>query len=230
MALVLGLLILKLGMVGAAVFIVLPIIVAGALVFIYNPKLGIYILVFMSFAIPGLTRYFPGPPFGLTIDIFLVLTLLVVFLKDFKKIEFGRANNDLVWAWAVWMLSCILMILNPLARSLAAGGFQSIARLKSLLNVFKYGWASFEYVSHRVMRWAVAPFMLPLILLLNVVIVILDQNLLFQVLLVLQMLFYGAAILGWVLEQRKIKLKILFVPFYFSMMNYAVLAGFKRHL
>jgi cellulose synthase/poly-beta-1,6-N-acetylglucosamine synthase-like glycosyltransferase len=113
---------------------------------------------------------------------------------------------------------------------IAAGGFQSIARLKSLLNFFKYGWASFEYVSHRVMRWAVAPFMLPLILLLNVVTVMLDQNLLFHVLLVLQFGFYGAAILGWVLEQRKIKLKILFVPFYFSMMNYAVLAGFKRHL
>jgi hypothetical protein len=120
LAVVLGLLIVKLGMVGAALFIVLPAVVAGALAFIYNPKLGIYILIFMSFAIPGLTRYFPGPPFGLTIDIFLVLTLLVVFLKDFKKIEFGRANNDLVWAWAVWMLFCIMMILNPLARSVEA--------------------------------------------------------------------------------------------------------------
>ncbi|MGB0429092.1 MAG: glycosyltransferase family 2 protein [Bacteroidia bacterium] len=113
---------------------------------------------------------------------------------------------------------------------IAAGGFQSIARLISLLNFFKYGWASFEYVSHRVMRWAVAPFMLPLILLLNIVIVIIDQSLLFQILLALQVMFYSAAILGWLLEQRKIKLKILFVPFYFIMMNYAVLAGFKRHL
>ncbi|MFY0673438.1 MAG: O-antigen ligase domain-containing protein [Bacteroidia bacterium] len=120
LALVLGLLVVKLGMVGSALFIVLPLVVAGALAFIYNPKLGIYILVFMAFAIPGLTRYFPGPPFGLTIDIFLVLTLLVVFLKDFKKLDFSKANNDLVWAWAIWMIFCIMMILNPLARSMMA--------------------------------------------------------------------------------------------------------------
>lgn len=113
---------------------------------------------------------------------------------------------------------------------IAAGGFQSIARLTSLLNIFRHGWASFEYVSHRLMRWAVAPFMLPIILLLNVALAVLGKSPLLQVILVLQVVFYAVALLGWVLEQRKIKLKILFVPFYFSMMNYAVLAGFKRYL
>jgi len=41
-------------------------------------------------------------------------------------------------------------------------------------------------------------------------------------------LFYGAALLGWLLESRKLKVKLLFVPFYFSMMNYAVMAGYVR--
>ncbi len=116
----LALIILKLQLIGSVIFIALPVIVIAALVFIKFPKLGVYGIVFFAFAIPGLTRYFPGPPFGLAIDGFLVLTLLVVFLKDFKKMEFWRANNDLVWVWAIWMLFCILMILNPLARSVEA--------------------------------------------------------------------------------------------------------------
>ncbi|MBC8109979.1 MAG: glycosyltransferase family 2 protein, partial [Verrucomicrobia bacterium] len=35
---------------------------------------------------------------------------------------------------------------------IAAGGIQAIVRLKSLLNPFKYGVLSFEYISHRVLR------------------------------------------------------------------------------
>ncbi|HKK09699.1 MAG TPA: glycosyltransferase family 2 protein, partial [Bacteroidales bacterium] len=44
---------------------------------------------------------------------------------------------------------------------ISAGGFQSIVRLKELLNPFKYGILTFQYISHRVLRWAVAPFALP---------------------------------------------------------------------
>lgn len=120
-----GLLIAKLQMVGAALLIVLPIIVVAAIVFINFPKIGIYAIVFMGFVTPVLSRYFPGPPYGLSIDVFLVLILLVVFIKDFKKMEFARANNDLVYAWAVWMLFCILITMNPLARSLQAWFYAS---------------------------------------------------------------------------------------------------------
>ena len=36
---------------------------------------------------------------------------------------------------------------------IAAGGLQSIWRLRPLLNPFRYGILSFQYVSHRVLRW-----------------------------------------------------------------------------
>jgi biofilm PGA synthesis N-glycosyltransferase PgaC len=36
---------------------------------------------------------------------------------------------------------------------IAAGGIQSIVRLKALLNIFRYGLLSFQYISHRVLRW-----------------------------------------------------------------------------
>lgn len=43
---------------------------------------------------------------------------------------------------------------------IAAGGLQSVWRLRPLLNPFKYGMLSFQYVSHRVLRWTLAPVIL----------------------------------------------------------------------
>ena len=59
---------------------------------------------------------------------------------------------------------------------IASGGFQSITRLGFLWNIFKYGLLSFQYVSHRAMRWAVAPFCLPLIFLLNLALIIFNPT------------------------------------------------------
>jgi fucose 4-O-acetylase-like acetyltransferase len=38
------------------------------------------------------------------------------------------------------------------------------------------------------------------------------------------------AMLGWFLENRSIKVKILYIPYYFFIMNYAVFRGFFRFL
>jgi len=38
------------------------------------------------------------------------------------------------------------------------------------------------------------------------------------------------ALLGWYLENKAIKIKILFIPYYFFIMNLAVYLGFKRYL
>ena len=50
---------------------------------------------------------------------------------------------------------------------IAAGGFQSMVRLAPLMNIFKYGILSFQYISHRVLRWTLAPLSLPLLLISN---------------------------------------------------------------
>lgn len=110
-------------------------------------------------------------------------------------------------------------------KRIAAGGWQAVYRLRRVLNPFKYGWLSFQYISHRVLRWTLAPFSLPLILLLNIFLCVNGNNELYNYLLFLQIFFYTLALIGWVLEQRKLKLKVFFVPFYFCFMNYAVFAG-----
>jgi len=101
---------------------------------------------------------------------------------------------------------------------ISAGGIQSVVRLSSLLNIFRYGTLSFQYISHRVLRWTLAPlsllFLIPTGIALAINEGILDFGF-YSILLWLQLLFYLSALLGWYLENRSIKIKILFVPYYF---------------
>lgn len=116
---------------------------------------------------------------------------------------------------------------------ISAGGIQSVVRLSSLLNIFKYGLLSFQYVSHRVLRWTITP--LCLILLIPAGYILAYQEGLFgfdfySILWWLQVLFYVAALTGWFLENRSTRIKILFVPYYFFIMNLSVVLGFFRYM
>lgn len=111
---------------------------------------------------------------------------------------------------------------------IAAGGIQSVVRLYPLLNIFKYGILSFQYISHRVLRWAVTPFLLPLALIINILLA--PDSILYSIMLILQGLFYLGGFVGQQLEHRKLKVKIFFIPYYFLFMNYAVFLGFFRYL
>lgn len=117
---------------------------------------------------------------------------------------------------------------------IAAGGFQSIMRLLYLLNIGRYGWLTFQYVSHRVLRWAVTPFCLPLIWLANLILILPGQqqtpwSLFWTVLFASQCIFYAAAYIGYRLEHKQIRVKVLFVPFYFTFMNVCAILGFIRY-
>jgi poly-beta-1,6-N-acetyl-D-glucosamine synthase len=113
---------------------------------------------------------------------------------------------------------------------IAAGGLQSILRLGRAINPFRNFVLSFQYVSHRVLRWTVTPFFMMAALLLNLLVVLGGAGGIYQAMLLCQAAFYIAALLGWLFEQRHIKVKILFIPYYFCMMNYAVVAGIIRYL
>ena len=112
---------------------------------------------------------------------------------------------------------------------IAAGGIQSVIWLKDLFNIFKYGVLSFQYVSHRVLRWTVTPFLLIVAFILNIFIVFESEGVLNPFLLFCQVTFYAMAILGFILEKRQLRVKVLFIPYYFCVMNYAVIAGMIRY-
>lgn len=112
---------------------------------------------------------------------------------------------------------------------IAAGGIQAIIWLRKLLNPFLHPVLSFQYISHRVLRWSLTPFCLILVFFMNILIVIQNGGLPYQLFLAAQIIFYGAAAIGWMFERKEIKIKIFFVPFYFCLMNYAVIRGIKRY-
>lgn len=116
---------------------------------------------------------------------------------------------------------------------ISAGGIQSVVRLAPLLNPFKYGTLSFQYISHRVLRWTLTPLLLLLILPLNFTLAYHSgMNIwnIYTLLFIGQIAFYSAALIGWFLENRKIKVKALFIPYYFFIMNLSVYLGFKRYI
>jgi len=116
---------------------------------------------------------------------------------------------------------------------IAAGGFQSMVRLAPLLNIFRYGILSFQYISHRVLRWTLAPLSLLLLLISNLILALqtgIFSCRFFPIVFWIQICFYAMALLGWFLENRQIKFKVLFAPYYFFIMNYAVYLGFFRFI
>ena len=116
---------------------------------------------------------------------------------------------------------------------ISAGGIQSVVRLRSLLNIFKYGTLSFQYISHRVLRWTLTPACLLVLIPLGFALAYNEGLLnfgLYSTLFWLQLLFYVAALTGWFLENRSTRIKALFVPYYFFIMNLSVVLGFFRYM
>jgi cellulose synthase/poly-beta-1,6-N-acetylglucosamine synthase-like glycosyltransferase len=113
---------------------------------------------------------------------------------------------------------------------IVAGGIQSIFRLKKAANPFNNPILTFQYISHKVLRWAVTPALMLIAFILNCFIVYQYPDFtLYKPILMLQILFYAASALGWLLEQKKLKIKLFFIPYYFCLMNYAALAGTIRY-
>ena len=110
-------------------------------------------------------------------------------------------------------------------RRIAAGGLQSIWWLRSLLNPIKYPLVSFQYISHRVLRWSVTPIAMVILLVINILLSVTRAGLFFDVILALQLLFYLSAFIGWLLARHGVKNKLLYTAYYFVFMNLNVFRG-----
>lgn len=86
-----------------------------------NPPIGIYTMLIFAFIAIGITRYIRGVPLGLSIDGFLILTLLAFFFKYFNiKIDFQQINRDIVYLLFFWFLFIVAQLANPQALSRTA--------------------------------------------------------------------------------------------------------------
>jgi biofilm PGA synthesis N-glycosyltransferase PgaC len=114
---------------------------------------------------------------------------------------------------------------------IAAGGMQMLLRSGKLFSPTR-PLLLFEYISHRVLRWIITPWLLILVFLLNLVWIEKhpsDNGYMFYFFWI-QILWYSLAVLGWILQKGKINAKWLFIPYYFCMMNAAMIAGVFRFL
>lgn len=153
-------------------------------------------------------------------------TLLDDFVLSLRIVEQGYRIAYLKEAYAMESGSANLAEEEKRKVRIAAGGLQSIARLWPLFNPLRYGIFSFQYVSHRVLRWSITPVLLFALLPLNVVLLFgTERTALYVILWLLQALFYLAGSLGYYLSMRRTKNKLLFVPCYFLFMNLNVLRG-----
>jgi len=135
---------------------------------------------------------------------------------------------------AIAQESSSLNIREELKRKIriASGGVQTVFRYPSLLNIFRYGFLSFEFISHKFFRWLLVPLAIPAILILTVLICFSTQwtGSLYIVLLLLQAVFYFFVILGLLLEGRPVRFQAFFLPSYLAIVNYAQYAGFFRFI
>ncbi len=84
----------------------------------------------------------------------------------------------------------------------------------------------FEMVSHKLLRW-LAGIPLAAALVSNVFLL---QDKWYFALFVLQVAFYLCAVLGILLEKAGVKMKVLFIPYYFCLVNAAALTGVVKML
>lgn len=171
-----------------------------------------------------------GELFAIRRDLFTVMdndTLLDDFILSMRIAAQGYKIEYCDRAYAVESGSADMKEEEKRKVRIAAGGLQSIWRLRALLNIFRYGMMSFQYISHRVLRWSVTPLLLFLLLPLNIIIVAIDPHQsLYTVILILQILFYVAGLWGYYLSKKAINNKLLYIPYYFLFMNINVIKGF----
>lgn len=154
-----------------------------------------------------------------------------VIIEDFRlSMNIARAGYKVVYepeAYAVESASASIEEEEKRKVRISAGGLREVAHFIDLLNFFKYGWLSFQYISHRMLRWTLAPLALPVVFITNLLLA-LEGEPIYLVLLSGQVLFYLLALLGFLLRHSKISFQKLFIPYYFYFMNFSVYKGLWR--
>jgi len=113
---------------------------------------------------------------------------------------------------------------------IAAGAFQSMIILKKLFNVYRYPLLSFQFISHRILRWTLCPVALLIFFLTNILLVADGRTGFYVVILLAQFVFYIIAIAGWLFARRNLRIKALYIPYYFFFMQLSMFLGFFRYI
>ena len=153
--------------------------------------------------------------------------LLDDFVMSMRMVDNGYKIAYSPEAYAMEYGSADLNEESKRKRRIAAGGLQSVWWLRKMMNPLRNPVVAFQFVSHRVLRWSITPVALLALIPLNVALVIMKAGPVYNVIGVLQLLFYLAALISWFMERQGRKNKLLYVPYYFLFMNLNVFKGMK---
>jgi O-antigen ligase len=112
-AILAGFVIAQWGLKGVGVLLAIPVTGVLVAVCLYQPKLGLFIYVQLSFLVNGISRFSPvQAPFGMLADGLLVLILLGVLLNA-RQLDWGRLHNPVFYLVLLWFLYTLLELFNP---------------------------------------------------------------------------------------------------------------------
>ena len=162
-----------------------------------------------------MSHYVPAPSNALLDDFMMSMLIVrnghrIAYTSEAYAMEYGSASMGEE---------------SKRKRRIAAGGLQSIWWLRSLMNPFQHPKVAFQFVSHRVLRWSITPVAMLSLIPLNLILVMHHAGFVYTVIGLLQLVFYLAAGLGYVLACLGRKNKLLNVAYYFLFMNLNVFRG-----
>jgi hypothetical protein len=105
--------------------------------------------------------------------------------------------------------------------------FTDLWRHRAMMNPFRSGFYAVELISHKVLRYLVPVFLL-LVFISSLALA--THSLLYALVALAQICFYGAAALSWWMEKRGLRSRILALPQYFVLANLASLMAFYKFL
>lgn len=111
---------------------------------------------------------------------------------------------------------------------ISAGGIQAIRRLPEALNFLKHPGMTFQYLSHRVLRWTGMPLALIFALISSASLA--KEGGIYLIAFVTQLLFYSFAAIGHFRRNKATSKKYFHIPFYFTFMHICVIKGWVRYL
>jgi cellulose synthase/poly-beta-1,6-N-acetylglucosamine synthase-like glycosyltransferase len=103
----------------------------------------------------------------------------------------------------------------------------AIYRYRDILNPLKHGMFAFQMFSHKILRYTV-PAWLVLALVANWFAQ--EAGSFYQYVFIMQLWVYAAALTGWIAEKAKISLGPLAIPYYFVLVNVAIVFGFVKYM
>ncbi len=115
-ALVLSFATFKFEMLAPAALIGLSVFIIYSVFLFKNPRIGFITLIIYCFTSGLLGREAPGLPYGIGIEIFLLLTWIAA-LTYYKKQDWRIIRNDLCLLFLLWFIYSVLQVLNPAGAS-----------------------------------------------------------------------------------------------------------------